>query len=788
MPFYDPTRCPGCGTLLPPDPARCTACDLPLTGPRAVQLQNALRYADQLVAELRRPVPVPVPMTPYPAPAPRPVPERRGPRPGSVPAILLGLGALCLLVAATVFLAVAWGWLGVGGRTAVLLSLTAAACGASLWLGARGLRLAAEALGALALGLVLLDVAGVDRAGWLDASPTGYGVVLLVAGLALLLHPLRLVAAQVAAALGLAVAVVGLTDDLGSDLLVAVLAVLAFAVLVEAGRLLEVRVLPVLAAVGGGWSWAAVVVLGLERAFSDPTPAGLWLDGGAAGLLAATALLALPALHLRGAPVAVRASLAGAATLLTGTLALPAVDRSLTALLLAAVVALVAWSGAALVLPRRWLAVPAAPLAAAGLPLLLAVVLLAGAALGRVLRLGEPFTLGAGVRLDAGWDGPHPALLGGGAAALLLAAVAVAPLARRRTTAAYGALPLLVAVAATPALLATPLAAVLAAFLLLACAACLNGRPGSDRSSTVRALAGLVVAVGVLGAALPSAALTTLAAAVLTALASVLARRGTSTVRLVGHTLLPLALAATVGAAGEVGSIDPSSRSLLALALVGVLAVARPRVESEAAAVVAGILATALGSTGSTSLAVHLTLAGALVTTSALVHRDRRLLAWPGGLLLAAATWVRLGDIGVAVPEPYTLPTALALVGVGLHRLVRDRDATTATTLLPGLLLATVPSLAWALADPLSPRAVALGVACLALVLLGARSRWGAPLLVGAAAGTALVLREAAPYLAQTPQWVLIGTAGAVLTAVGITWERRLVELRRAGAYVTRLR
>ena len=184
----------------------------------------------------------------------------------------------------------------------------------------------------------------------------------------------------------------------------------------------------------------------------------------------------------------------------------------------------------------------------------------------------------------------------------------------------------------------------------------------------------------------------------------------------------------------------------------------------------------------SVSLAVHLTLAGALVTASSLLHRDHRPLAWLGGLLLAAATWVRLYDVGVQAPEAYTLPTAVVLVLVGLHRLHRDSDADTTTALLPGLALATVPTLLWALVDPLSPRAVVLGLACLVLLVGGSALRWTAPVLVGWLVGAALVLREVAPYAAQTPQWVLIGAAGVVLIASGITWEARVRDVRQAAA------
>jgi hypothetical protein len=189
-----------------------------------------------------------------------------------------------------------------------------------------------------------------------------------------------------------------------------------------------------------------------------------------------------------------------------------------------------------------------------------------------------------------------------------------------------------------------------------------------------------------------------------------------------------------------------------------------------------------------TALAVHLTLAGALVMAISIVHPQRRQLGWLGGLLLAAATWVRLADLGVHTPEAYTLPTALALVGVGLWRLRRDDRSATLTYLAPGLTLATVPSLVAVLADPYSLRALLLGTGCLVLVLAGAAARWSAPLVVGAAVGALLVLRELAPYAVQVPTWLTIGVSGAVLLVVGITWESRINDVRRASRYLGELR
>ena len=149
---------------------------------------------------------------------------------------------------------------------------------------------------------------------------------------------------------------------------------------------------------------------------------------------------------------------------------------------------------------------------------------------------------------------------------------------------------------------------------------------------------------------------------------------------------------------------------------------------------------------------------------------------------------MRLYDVGVQAPEAYTLPAAVALVLVGLHRLHRDSDADTITTLLPGLSLATVPTLLWALVDPLSPRAVVIGVVFLVLLVGGSALRWTAPVLVGWLGGAALVLREVAPYAEQTPQWMIIGGAGVVLITSGITWEARVRDLRQAAAYLGRLR
>ena len=140
--YADPTRCPDCRAALPPTPEQLprparSRCRDPLIH----ELFRTLEHADSLLVlrPRRRPqsrapaLPTPAdPRTPRPSPAADSA-RRRFPRSCS------GLGALCLLVAAITFLALAWALMGIGGRTLVLVGLTATAGVLGTWLARRGL-------------------------------------------------------------------------------------------------------------------------------------------------------------------------------------------------------------------------------------------------------------------------------------------------------------------------------------------------------------------------------------------------------------------------------------------------------------------------------------------------------------------------------------------------------------------------------------------------------------------------------------------------------------------------
>jgi hypothetical protein len=285
--------------------------------------------------------------------------------------------------------------------------------------------------------------------------------------------------------------------------------------------------------------------------------------------------------------------------------------------------------------------------------------------------------------------------------------------------------------------------------------------------------------------------MTTVVAAVACAMASWLMAR-TDLTGAVATACFPIAFGTLVWAAGSAFGVGEQFRAVPVLLVLGALAIWRPQLELEVSSALVGTLvsvcAISLANDVDVALAVHLTVAGALVTATSTIHPNRRPLAWLGGLLLAAATWVRLYDLGVHAPEAYTLPSALVLVAVGVWRLRQDDRSATLTYLAPGLALATVPSLVATLDDPASLRALLLGAACLGLVLGGVAFRWSAPLVVGAVVGTLLVLLELAPYAADVPTWLTIGVSGAVLLGVGITWESRMRDLHRATQYVAALR
>ena len=709
-------------------------------------------------------------------------------------------------MAAAVFLAVTWSVMGVGGRTLTLLALTATAGALTAWAARADLRGAVEALGLVTLGLFSFDLLGARDAGWLgDPSTSTFltvlGLVVYAAATgatyALRRSPVRgFTSGEVVAVLGALVAGAGLAGtDSSSDALPMLLAVLATAALSALPAMLRRR------ADGQGWLvelvgaaaattlfWVALVMVGLDSITPDGTFRSVWLELDGWPLVVA-GLLALAVAALSPAPLPLRLSAANlGVVVLVAVAVVPAFDGSTTAPALALAATAVALAAIAVVARTPWgLSTMAGTLGAgAGLALVLAMLVTTAVARGAQVS-GEWWDASVGLRLpelpsepDVGAPWLVPVLV----AALLVSAGGVLHLAVTDTAAHIRVrrwLPLTAVVVAVLTLIATlmlyptPLWVVLA--LLLALAAGLTAYSLRAEHTAAAALSGVVLLTALVLSA--AAEVLTLVAALVALLVCgahhLLSRRRTLTeaagAGVAGSAAL---LSWTIGALADAPGTWTALSGLLVLAALGVgrgyspegavRAPGRTGLETGALLAALPLSAAALAPYDVDEplwTAVYLTVAGAAVSLAALLHRDRRQAGWLGGVLLVLASWVRLGDLGVEEPEAYTLPAALALLVVGLVQLRREPALSTFRALGAGLGLALVPSLLWALAEPVSLRALLLGAAALALVLAGALRRWAAPLVAGSVVGVLLVVRESAPWIGEAvPRWALIGVRG----------------------------
>jgi hypothetical protein len=813
-----------------------------LTGTTAQRLFDALSSADRLLAELRAgtdaaaATPVPSAQAPVPATASAPLrapvaPTRtRGLRAASVPRILLGLGALCLLVAALVFLAVTWSVLGVGGRTATLVGLTTVAGGLGGWFLRRRLQAAGESLALVGYGLLVLDILGADQAGWWgNPSPAALlallGTTLVVTGAGAALAVRRTLGAdrrsgEVVAAIGAALLAVawGTATWLPVAPSLVIATVLCAALVVGAHRaalgLAFINTGAVTAA-----AWVALTALGLDRVLEAST----WrvLLGGARWwpLVVAAALVGALAV-VRRVPTVARITAVGLAQLLVVVALLaPARELDPTSATLVALGLLLGAGVLTAVLtrlaPSPWRLCSLGTQALAGLGVLAAassITLVAAVRLGHAVE--DPWSGSVSDSLAgpssllqlAPWLLPICLLALLGTAWVLLGRRAVAATDARTAGEAFTAL---VAAGTIAAVADYPVPVWLLLALLLLVSVVSLAQWFVVRSAVALGSSALFAAAAVT-LSLHATGLTEIAAGgvlLLALLVQLVTER--PAVAATSAAVTAAALAGVAWTTGVLLDVPGRQAGLATLALLAAVVLLTPylprwwwasdirtvRAAGEAAAAVVAVpVAVAALDAGPTAtlatwLAVYLTLAGVAVTVMSLLRTDRRSVAWVGGLLLALASWVRLWDIGVHAPEAYTLPSAVVLLLVGLRTLRRRREATTTGTLAPGLALALVPSLLWVLVEEPGPRALLLGLACLGLVALGVRLGWTAPLVAGASVGALLVLRLAGPYVGTAvPRWILIGLAGALLVARGATWERRLQEARQLAGYVRGLR
>lgn len=828
MVYADPARCPDCRAAIDGAP-RCPSCGLDLTTPAAASLWQTLRAADAWVVQARTatvaapaaaPAPVASPTPPGPPPGPAsgglppapPLPPRPVRASPSVGGLVLALGAILLVVAATIFVGVAWGSLGVGGRAAVLLIVTLLFGAMASEATRRRLLASAEALWGVTLGLVTIDwfaAVGLDLLG-LSALPGQQAVLvwcLVVGGLsAAVVHVVarlgvrELVVPSVVAGLlawPFAIALAATVDPDASlpPVVIAVVALLGAGAFVGALHLLRVRIGTWVALPAAGVATLAVVITAVVDATSHPSLDEL-VRGHGLPLLLLTLVLLGGAAAARPAPAAVTTLAAGGVLSALVLATIPSGDAwgvpgyvVPAALLAAAGGWLVAGSGAWRLAGRVGVLTALAAVGALSLPSLGDTVVAVGdVTTMREVAWGDRVGTSAA---DAWWPWWTALVAAASLVSVLLAARrwpgtdAVEPHLVR-------AVPWTAAIALVAAVTAEDcslLVLVLALVVAVVVPASLHVRvPGWRWVSlvtvvllplTVAAPAGPAVTLGAVSLVwLVVASLVGVHRHAWTAVAA-----GAAVVW-VALTLLPLARLVDLG--------DRPAALVWAALVAASLAVSLAarhdarRLALEAAALLPALLALQAATVTLGWSALVLTALAVVVTAIGLVAADRRAYVAVGAVLLGVAYVLRLVASDVDLVEAYTVPFAVVLVAVGLWAVLRRGRPTEA--LLPGLVLGVLPSLTLALGDPTGPRALAVGLVGVVLLGAGLAARWRTPFLLGALAVLVLALRNVGPEAWALPRWVVIAAVGAALLGVGVTWEARVRNGRAVVRFVAGMR
>ncbi|MET9834901.1 hypothetical protein ABZ078_37780 [Streptomyces sp. NPDC006385] len=766
---------------------------------------------------------------PTPAPVAPPRPEASAPR---VQNVLLVLGGVLLTIAAVAFTLVSWGHMGIAGRALVLGGVTVAVLAAPVPLLRRGLRSTAESVAGLGLALTVLDAYALHEVALADVDATGY-VAAASAALAALwtaygLLPrtrelcLPLPAALVTAQLPLTLWAVAADLDL-----YAVTAAVLLTAGVDTGVALRVpaRSVRITAVIGayvmGAWGvWAAG-----------------WLSwtatGPSAAARAAALLLFAAGIALTVARQEVAEKQADGFAVTAGLLTVAAVGGTARSLVpdgwtvpayLACGVALLAAVrvGRLPEAVRRGLVRASA--AVQGLALLWTLPLVGVTLLGPVAWAEQVWSgAPADVRQAVTTATPWP--LDAEAVPVVLAVVAVVLVlaardAVRRPRALTGVLVLAWATALVlPPVFEVPYAAGLVALgittagaLAVAVRTRPAGRPKAEPDAQPAAAPALAfptpgptatVLALLTSLTLAFLALTTepVTLAVLSALTALFA--AASWKPHLAPVTAPTALgyaAALACATGAAADWQPQYTALLVLAVPTAAAVlaarlggSRATVPVEVTGALAGLLAVGLAavSTDLPMLALVLALCG-VITAGTAIRPDRRPVAHASAALFVLATWVRLAAWDIGTPEAYTLPVTVPALLVGALRRRRDPQVPSWTAYGPGLAATLLPSLATAWGDPHWTRPLLLGLAALAVTLLGARHHLQAPLLLGGTVLALDALHELAPYLVQVtgalPRWVPPALAGLLLLALGATYEQRMRDARRVREALGKLR
>jgi hypothetical protein len=181
---------------------------------------------------------------------------------------------------------------------------------------------------------------------------------------------------------------------------------------------------------------------------------------------------------------------------------------------------------------------------------------------------------------------------------------------------------------------------------------------------------------------------------------------------------------------------------------------------------------------------VVLTIAAAPLVAYGMNPARRWALLVAGLLLIIANTAFVLAAGGTTI-EWFTVPSAVVMLSIGI---LAWRDQPSWIYLGPGLLIGLVPSALIADGNNSWIRVTCVVAAALVVIVLGAQLGLQAPFVIGAAVLAKIGIWQFVEVAPLIPRWITLGAAGAVLLAVGATYERRLSQAKQAARWLSALR
>ena len=155
------------------------------------------------------------------------------------------------------------------------------------------------------------------------------------------------------------------------------------------------------------------------------------------------------------------------------------------------------------------------------------------------------------------------------------------------------------------------------------------------------------------------------------------------------------------------------------------------------------------------------------------------------GLTMLAARAVDPFDV-------VTVPIGVAMIAAAAIRMGRTPTLGSWSALGPGLAVLLIPALLADWFDPELWRIVALGLAAVATVVLGAVYRLQAPILLGGVVLLVHALTQLWPWISMLYEavwwWLWLGLAGALLVVIAATYERQVRLARGAVRTIAALR